>query len=545
VPSESKPLRALDLAARLKAILASRGLTLHQVSQTAEDLYGKHSPFFLPHNLYYELGLHTFTPSLHQLFALSRITNYKLADWLYVFGFDLGDITRLEALLPSKHTVLLDPSLDDPNCWIPWFESKTNNAPLPGVVPMTRLLEYSIPSRVSGLSEIHIHNFLYARLGRLDLFAFPDLLPGSIVRINPNWQGLLQIGQKISDQFFLIEHSRGLCCCRLQSCRANTLIPISTQLPYPQIELRTPEEVSVLGFIDAEIRPVPTLESADVPESLSEHWRPEILVPPRRKFGPLLRDARRKRCLSFRETSALSRQIASFLGDEHYFASPGSLSDYETLDMPPRHIHKAITLCAIYGLEWSMLLKSVNLPLENAGTEPMCDGLLDRRLPLRGERNATARKTSGAFLNHLLTEWENEVPLFLRGSLGVLSGLSHISLHDVFWIGESQSPLPTTRNNNLLAIVNRRKKTPMHWRSRPLWQQPMYVLLRRDGEYGCEFCSLENGALVLHSYNQGYHRSERLRNRHDAEVIGQVVTLARKLTCPPLTSTGGNANDSQ
>jgi hypothetical protein len=49
----------------------------------------------------------------------------------------------------------------------------------------------------------------------------------------------------------------------------------------------------------------------------------------------------------------------------------------------------------------------------------------------------------------------------------------------------------------------------------------------------------------LHSYNQGYHRSERLRNRHDAEVIGQVVTLARKLTCPPLTSTGGNANDSQ
>jgi len=213
--------------------------------------------------------------------------------------------------------------------------------------------------------------------------------------------------------------------------------------------------------------------------------------------------------------------------------------------MPPRHIHKAITLCAIYGLEWSMLLKSVNLPLENAGTEPMCDGLLDRRLPLRGERNATARKTSGAFLNHLLTEWENEVPLFLRGSLGVLSGLSHISLHDVFWIGESQSPLPTTRNNNLLAIVNRRKKTPMHWRSRPLWQQPMYVLLRRDGEYGCEFCSLENGALVLHSYNQGYHRSERLRNRHDAEVIGQVVTLARKLTCPPLTSTGGNANDSQ
>jgi hypothetical protein len=248
----------------------------------------------------------------------------------------------------------------------------------------------------------------------------------------------------------------------------------------------------------------------------------------------LLRDARNRRSLSFRETSAMSRQIANLLGDEHYFASPGSLSDYETLDMPPRHIHKAITLCAVYGLEWSMLLKSVNLPLENAGTEPLSDGLLDRPLPSGLRRKDAATKTPAASFNHLLTEWGNEVPLFLRGSLGVLSGLSHISLHDVFWIGENQSPLPTTRTNNMLAIVNRRKKTPMHWRSRPLWQQPMYVLLRRDGEYRCEFCSLENGVLVLHSYTHGYHHSERLRNRHDAEVIGQVVTLARKLSWPVL-----------
>ena len=158
MPSESKPLRILDLAARLKAILANRGLTLHQVSQTAENLYGMYSPFFLPHNLYYELGLQTFTPSLHQLFALSRITNYRLADWLYVFGFDLADITRLAVLMPSKHTVLLDPSLDDPNCSIPWFESKTDKVPIPGVVPMTRLLEYSLPGRVAGLSEINNHN---------------------------------------------------------------------------------------------------------------------------------------------------------------------------------------------------------------------------------------------------------------------------------------------------------------------------------------------------------------------------------------------------
>ena len=533
VSAESKPSRTPDLAPRLKAILASRGLTLHRASQIAENLYGRYSPFFLPHNLYSELGLRTFTPSLHQLFALSRISNYKLADWLYVFGFDLANITRLELLLPYKHTVLLDPSLDDLNCWIPWFESKTVKFPIPGIVPMTRLLEYSLPRRVADLSDLNNRNFLYARLGRQDLLAFPDLLPGSIVRVNPNWQRHFQISHEISDQFFLIEHSRGLCCCRLQASPRNTLTPISTQLPYAQVELRIPEEVSVLGLVDAEIRPLLSFESADVPQSLSEHWQPNVLAVSQPRFGPLLRDARNKRGLSFREASALSRQIADFLGDEHYFASPGSLSDYETLDMPPRHIHKAMTLCAVYGLDWSLLLRSVNLPLEDAGAESICDGLLDRPLPSRfGEKAAVATKPPGVVLNHLLTEWESQVPLFLRGSAAQLTGLSHISLHDVFWISENQSPLPTTRNNSLLAIVNRRKKTPMHWRSKPLWQQPMYVLLRRDGEYGCEFCSLENGALVLHSYTEGYHRSERLRNRQDAEVMGQVVTLARKLTCP-------------
>ena len=520
------------MAVRLKAILASKGLTLHQVSRMVENQYGRYSPFFLPHNLYYELGLRSFTPSLHQLFALSRVTNYKLADWLCVFGFNLADITRMEILLSPKRTTLLNPSLDDLNCWIPWFASKAVKIPPRGIVPMTRLLEYSLPCRVADLSEINNRNFLYARLGPQDLFAFPDLLPGSIVRVNPNWQGPLQIGHETSTQFFLIEHSRGLCCCRLQTGPASAVTPISAQLPYAQVALRIPEEVSVLGLVDAEIRPLPVLESADVPRSLSKHWNPDILAPPQQKFGALLRDARSKRSLSFREASATSRQIASLLGDEHYFASPGSLSDYETLDMPPRHIHKAITLCAVYGLEWSTFLKSVDLPLENTGAESIGDDLLDRPLPPRSGRKQVTAEAPGAFLNHLLTEWEGELPLFLRGSLAILSGLSHVSLQDIFWIGENQSPLPATRNHSLLAVVNRRKKRPIHWKSKPLWQQPMYVLLRRNGEYGCEFCSRENGSLVLHSYIEGYHRSEQLRNRHDAEVIGQVVTLARKLIYP-------------
>lgn len=529
--SDIKPSQTVNSTVRLQTVLASKGLSLHQASQITENLYGRCSPFFLPHNFYYELGRRSFTPSLHQLSALSRITNYKLADWLLVFGFDLANITRVQVMLTSKHTLLLDPSLDDRSGWITWFESKTDSVPISGIAPMTRLLEYSLPHRVADLEDINNRNFLYARLGHEDLFAFPDLLPGSIVRVNPNWQKLIQISQPTSNQFFLIEHSRGLSCCRLQASRGNALMPVSTQLPYPQIAFQTPDELRVLGLVDAEVRPLTMPDSPDVPQPLLKPWRPHLLDAKQLKFGALLRDARSKSGLSFREVSAVSRQIANLLADEHYFASPGSLSDYETLDIPPRHIHKAITLCAVYGLKWSALLQSVNLQLENSGSESIADDLLGRLVPTGLPKNTVAPIGQKNFLNHLLTEWDSEVPLFLRRSLAGVSGLSHISLNDVFWIAENQCPVPTTRNTSLLALVNRRKKTPIHWRSKPLWQQPIYLLLRRNGDYGCEFCSLENDALILHSYTEGYHRSERLRNRHDAEVIGQVVTLARKLAC--------------
>jgi hypothetical protein len=52
-----------------------------------EKLYGRQSAGFLPHNLYSDLRLGSSTPSIYQLFALSRISGYRLGDWLDVFGF--------------------------------------------------------------------------------------------------------------------------------------------------------------------------------------------------------------------------------------------------------------------------------------------------------------------------------------------------------------------------------------------------------------------------------------------------------------------------
>ena len=86
-------LRMLDpanrRAERVRQILSSRGLTLYRVSRQSADIFGRLSPSFIPHSLYYDLEISAFSPGIQQLLALSRITNYRLSDWFAVFGFDL------------------------------------------------------------------------------------------------------------------------------------------------------------------------------------------------------------------------------------------------------------------------------------------------------------------------------------------------------------------------------------------------------------------------------------------------------------------------
>lgn len=518
------------LVERVNVILASRSLTLYQVSQRTTALYGRSSPSFVPHNFYYALGRANFSPSLHQLLALSHISNYRFHDWLRVFGFHPEDITHLQASLPSKRTMILDSSLEDPESWVPWFRSRPGNLPAPEIAPMGRLLESAPQERVCSLPQTRAHNFVYAKIGSEDAFAFPDLLPGSIVRANASLARsmLAAANGKRSERLFLIEHAKGFCCCRIRAAGRHRILPLSTQLPYAQVELELPTEVRVIGVLDFELRPLLTPEAADVPTELAKHWRPSALVRQESKLSLLLHGARLKMSLSLREASAMSRSVAAELGDEQYFAAPGSLSDYEAVDNSPRHIHKVITLCAVYGLHFSTFLNSIGVNVEDAGKHPIPDGLVPRKLPSGPARAEDHGPMDGGFLEQLLRR-SGHVPTFLRGCLPDLSGLRTLSLNDFFWVGGDQNPLHPLLANGLIAIVNRHRKKALHSRSRPLWQQPLYLLLKREGTYLCGCCSLEDGILVIRPGLPNHQRPEHLRNHIDAEVVGQVVTIARML----------------
>jgi hypothetical protein len=169
---------ATELVERVERILRSKGLTIHQVSQRTRVARGRSSRWFIPHNLYYALR-RGMSPSLHQLFALSRISDYRIYDWLRVFGLNPEHISTSQILLPSKRTFILDSTLVDPESWTPWFRTKPGVSS-PQLAPLGQLLDLLPAARVSSLAGTpEKEDFVYAKIGREDTLGFQS---GGIAR---------------------------------------------------------------------------------------------------------------------------------------------------------------------------------------------------------------------------------------------------------------------------------------------------------------------------------------------------------------------------
>jgi hypothetical protein len=522
----------VELTERIHSILRIKGLSLYHASQQSAALYGRSSPYFLPHNLYYDLRRGGFTASVYQVLALSRISGYRLSDWLRVFGIDLENIPRIQVLIPRKRTVLLDTSLTDTQAWIQWFRNRPSDRPTPPVVPLALLLEPAGSRRIGSIPGAHTRGFLYAKIGTEDALACPDLLAGSVVRINPRLmaESLPAENGRISERIFLLEHSKGLFCSHVRRVEENVIVPVGTALAFAQIELQFPSEVRLVGVVDFEIRSLLKGAQPVVPKDLAKRWKPGLLVAAE-NFGQLLGRARLNANLSFREAAVMSRTISDVLGDRRYQISPSSLCDYEILNAPPRGLHKIITLCCLYGLRFHTLLKAIEIAMEEAGTEPMPDQFMYRLPPAESAKNSpeTGETARGGFFEQL-TELCEEIPFFLRNALASFADLREVSLDDVFWIGGEQDVLLPYFRSGLLALVNRRRKTPFHFASKPVWKQPVYLLLQRHGKYLCACCGVENGSLVIHPYTEHFHRAVQFSHHKDIEVVGQIVAIARRLT---------------
>jgi transcriptional regulator with XRE-family HTH domain len=521
--SSSRP--STVLANRVRSIFAARGLSLAGVARASRSLTSGNRLQHIPYNLYSLLRTRRFSPSLYQIETLSVLTGYRFADWLAVFGLAFEDVRRFQAALPAFRTVELDTQAGSSESLIPWFRENREPDFSAPVLPLGEWLRLGVPASCKTASPSP-SAYRYAKIGSQDAYAFPGLLPGSIVRIRSNHSSKVsQPGKKLQRRYFLVEQNHGLVCAPLRRSSPGKFVLCSRQLPYAPVELEEGRDAIILGAADLEIRPLEGFQKPIVPENFGHFWTPVLLapIPDPAHVGKRIRRARFRSGLSFRQASELTRIIAKALGDQRYYCAPGSLSDYEARKLPPRHIHKLISICSVYGARVSDLLDAAGVNLHRANTSTM---------PSRFRHIAADLANDHAPASTLFRELQRrfgEVPFFLRQSLGSVFGLRHISVRDIFWAGGVRGSIHPCLAKALFLILDRKRKSPRPQLSCPNWAQPVYVVHRRGGGYFSGFCTLEKDTLILRSCFEGTPEILRLRNRVDAEVVGKVVGIVRRL----------------
>jgi hypothetical protein len=511
------------IAEAFREQLRVQGFTLYRVAALSRARFPQRPGYQIRRNFCFQLrsGL---SPTFQQVLALSELTGVRLANWLAVFGFSLDAIPQLQSTLPRIRTCLIDKDLVDPESPIPLLRYRRPGATLPASAPLIQLVERSGSFPTEALMPRGAGDVVYAKIGTDDALASPEFLPGSIVRADPRLvRPLLSSGQR-SRALFLVEHSSGLNCGRLRVTAPNRIAFITANPSLAKIDFRLGTEARILGAVDLELRfPVVSANRrTNAPQILPdtrERWHPTRITPltPERT-GAFLAAARLGAGLSFRAASKLSRSVAKTLGDDRYFSSPGTLSDYEAGDKLPRHIHKLFTLAIVYGGSFRDLLRAFGIRFDEF------------------DRTNASKRTKDVQLGDFFENMQNEfgeLPIFLASALPALSGLAHISLRDIFWLGGSANPLHPAMRGALFVLVNRRSKKPHRFLRMAAREQPLYLLENRGGSYLAGSCEIEKGRLVLYAYPQGLPEGREVRRYIDADVVGQIVGIARSLLTPP------------
>jgi hypothetical protein len=543
-----RPAAAEKIADRVRTILHTRNLTLYKVSRLTRANYPKQRSYHLPPNLYFHLRSARWSPRIEQLWALSRLSGYRLTDWLAVFGFRLDDISRLETRLAHPRTVLLDSNVYDLEGTIAWFKDRGATETVAPVAPLIQLIELVGEVPIATLTTNAAGRYLYAKIGERDAYAFPALAPGSIVRVDSRSTGRLarRFDRDIANHIFLVRHSRGLCCCRLHFGSKNRITLTAGELPFAHVELRQASEARILGVVDMELRPltiqkrlaVPRCGQAEVDPELTRLWTPAPLAEEGLATGKpafRIRRARHRAGLSLRQGSEMSAEVARTLADKRYFASPGFLSDCEATNVPPRQIHKLLTLSILYCVRFEDLLDWFGFAVDEHRMDTIPATWMREASPSPAKETTAAtrdQKSTSGYLASVL-EHLGEVPLFLRHSFSFLSGLAAISLRDVFWVGGQRDVLHPLVEGAFFVIVDRRKRRPRIFPRKKAWEQPVYLLRKRKGSYLMASCGMEDGTIVLHPYSDDFVPPERLEKTADVEVVGQIVTVVRSVPSPP------------
>lgn len=381
------PTHRCDWAARaesIKNVLARCGYTVTQLSAATRRHYGSKSPYFIPVTFLYKVRSGV-TPHVSQIVALSESTGYRFTDWLRMFGFDRRQIHRLQMRLHTERTVLVTPDEE----WLHTLPPPSSD----DYDDEVGRASFRAPERWKGSGR-----HLFARIGTTDALAFPQLMPGSVVRVDRcHTQRTTDDGRgSMDDRFWLVEQPEGLTCTQVRWIDDQQIVPLPCRPPWGNWPLRLPTEARVLGLVDTGSHPMmlpPSARRMEFGSPVQPH--PEGKM----RFSELLRISRARTGLTFRAAHGLTRTIAHLLGSQEYAIALGLLSDYEAMSILPRHVAKIFSLCIIYCMDLRDLLQAAGVSIDDSAKLPLPRP--DRRAQIPSDLpEHVARRGSEGGLSH-------------------------------------------------------------------------------------------------------------------------------------------------
>ena len=380
--------RQCHLDARVESIrniLAQGGHYVAGLSFASRQRYGTRSPYFIPPTFLYKLRL-GITPHVCQIVALSEITGYRFLDWMRVCGFDLHQIPRLQVRLHTERTVLVTP-IEFQTSFLP--ESWASDESFPGP---------SICSRPGTVGRSGSGRYLFAKIGRRDAVVYPELIPGSVVRVDRcHAHGMRVADQRaMPDRLWLVEHPGGLTCSQVRWIDDEQIVLLPRRPPSEGWPLRLPREARILGLVMEPGSAKPLKIEPSCRQMQGEQSSPPSPGKQRMQFSDLLRVSRARTGLTFREAHKFTDTIAQMLGNRGYAIALGLLSDYEATSRLPRHIAKIISLCSIYCMDVRELMEVAGVNIDDSAKTPLPARDHTVQFPISwAARSATEKSAAG------------------------------------------------------------------------------------------------------------------------------------------------------
>lgn len=246
--------------------------------------------------------------------------------------------------------------------------------------------------------------------------------------------------------------------------------------------------------------------------------------------GKSLRTLREKLGLTMRDVENSSARIAEKYHNEEFSMPPSRLSDIETKGILPS-VYRLYTLSVIYRRDLRELLAWYGVDMNNLAADlglvspprshvsDALSGLSDVQIPLRLDPGFDERRTLN--LGRMVEKW-GLIPLAYLAKFAS-------SEFTYGYIGTDDFTMyPILPPGSFVQVDESKcKVTEGVWRSE--YERPIYFVETRDG-HTCCWCSMRVNDIILQPHPLSPVPVRVLRHPQDAEVIGQVVGVAMKLT---------------